>query len=78
LTSPNTAVWFEDGGKMLEYIEADPRFNAESLKDSLEEQGLITNTNDLATVIDNMRSLAKQWRSSVGEHGELVFYIDAC
>jgi len=45
---------------------------------SLEEQGIAVNKNDLTTLIDNMRSLVKQWRSSIGEHGELVFYIDAC
>jgi hypothetical protein len=43
-----------------------------------EEQGVAINKNDLATLIDNMRSLAKQWRSSIGERGELVFYIDSC
>ena len=33
---------------------------------------------EISAVIDNMRSLVKQWRNSLGEHGELVFYIDAC
>jgi hypothetical protein len=44
----------------------------------MEEQVVVIDRNDLATLIDNMRSLAKQWRSSIGEHGELVFDIDAC
>jgi len=74
----NKAVWLEDGKKALDYIEADDRFNVASFKDSLEEQGVVVNKNDLTTLIDNMRSLVKRWRSSVGEHGELVFYIDAC
>jgi hypothetical protein len=74
----NTAVWFEDGKKVLDYIEADERFNAASFKDSMEEQGVTVNGNDLITLIDNMRSLSKEWRSSIGKHGELVFYIDAC
>jgi hypothetical protein len=56
----------------------DERFNAASLKDSLEEQGIAINKNDLATLIDNMRSLTKQWRSSIGERRELVFYVDSC
>lgn len=72
------AVWLEDGNKVLHYIEADERFNAASFKDSMEEQGIVINKDDLTTLIDNMRSLAKQWRNSIGEHGELVFYIDAC
>ena len=72
------AVWLEDGKKVLDYIEADERFNAASLKDSMEEQGVGINNNDLSTLIDNMRSLVKQWRSSIGGHGELVFYVDAC
>ena len=63
------AVWFEDGRKVLHYVEADDRFNAASFKDSMEEQGVVINQNDLSTLIDNMRSLAKHWRSSIGEHG---------
>ena len=74
----NKAVWLEDGNKVLDYMEADERFNAASFKDSLEEQGVVVNKKDLSTLIENMRNLAKQWRSSIGEHGELVFYIDAC
>ena len=72
------AVWLENGWKVLDYMEADERFNAASFKDSLEEQGVVVNQSDLTVLIDNIRSLAKQWRSSIGEHGELVFYIDAC
>ncbi len=74
----NKAVWLEDGKKVLDYIEADERFNAASFIDSLEEQGIVINKDQLTTLIHNMRSLAKQWRNSIGEHGELVFYIDAC
>lgn len=72
------ALWVEDGNKVLDYMEADERFSAASFKESLEEQGIFINGSDLTLLIDNMRSLAKQWRSSIGEHGELVFYIDAC
>ena len=71
-------VWLEDGNKVLDYIEADGRFSAASFRDSMEEQGVVVNGNDLIPLIDNMRSLSKQWRSSIGKHGELVFYIDAC
>jgi len=74
----NKTLWLEDGGKVLDYIEADKRFDAASFKDSLEEQGVVTDQNDLATLTANMRSLVEQWRSSIGESGELVFYIDAC
>src|SRR5258707_6483441 len=73
----NKAAWLEDGKKVLDYIEADERFNAASFKDSMEEQGIVINQNDLTSLIDNMQSLVKQWRSSIGEHGELVFYINA-
>jgi len=74
----NQVVWLENGKKVLDYMEADERFSAASFKDSLEEQGIAVNTTDLITLIDNMRSLSKHWRSSIGKHGELVFYIDAC
>jgi hypothetical protein len=74
----NKAVWLEDGKKVLDYMEADERFNAASFRDSLEEQGVVIDKNDLTTLIDNMRNLVKQWRSSIGERGELVFYVDAC
>jgi hypothetical protein len=43
----------------------------------MEEQGIAVNRNDLITLIGNMRSLSKQWRRSIGKHGELLFYIDA-
>jgi hypothetical protein len=72
------AVWLENGGKVLDYMEADERFSAASFRDSMDEQGVIIDKDDLTSLIDNMRSLAKQWRSSIGEHGELMFYIDAC
>jgi len=74
----NKTVWLEDGNKVLDYIEADKRFDAASFKDSLEEQGVVTDQNDLTSLTANMRSLGKQWRSSIGERGELVFYIDTC
>ncbi|MGC2552065.1 MAG: hypothetical protein WA437_17525 [Candidatus Sulfotelmatobacter sp.] len=74
----NQVVWLEDGRKVLDYIEADERFSAASFKDSMEERGIAVNRNDLLPLIDNMQSLSKQWRSSIGKHGELVFYIDAC
>ena len=74
----NKAVWLEDGNKVLDYMGADERFNAASFKDSLEEQGIVINQNDLSILIANMRGLVKQWRNSIGERGELVFYIDAC
>jgi len=74
----NKAVWLEDGNRVLDYMAADERFNAASFKDSMEEQGVVINKNDLNTLIENMRTLVKQWRSSIGEHGELVFYVDPC
>ena len=74
----NKAVWLEDGNRVLDYMEADERFNVGSFTDSMEEQGVVINKNDLSTLIDNMRGLVKQWRNSIGGHGELVFYIDAC
>jgi hypothetical protein len=74
----NQVVWLENGRKIMDYMEADERFSANSFKDSMEEQGIAVNQNGLTTLLDNMRSLSKQWRSSIGEHGELVFYIDAC
>ena len=72
------AVWIEDGNKILDYMEADEGFSSASFKDSLEEQGLLIDKSDLTPLINNMRILARHWRSSIGEHGELVFYVDAC
>jgi hypothetical protein len=73
----NQVVWLENGRKILDYMEADERFSAASFNDSMEEQGIAVNRNDLITLIGNMRSLSKQWRRSIGKHGELLFYIDA-
>src|SRR5271169_6517073 len=74
----NTAVWFENGNKVLDYIERDQRFSPDSFKESLEEQGVRVRRADLAILVGNMRSLAAEWRNSIGAHDELVFYIDAC
>ena len=54
----NKAVWLEDGGKVLDYMEADERFSAESFRDGMEEQGITVSRNDLLTLIDNMLLLA--------------------
>ena len=56
------AVWLEDGNRVLDYMEADERFNAASFKDSREEQGVVINKNDLTSLSGNIRSLPKQWR----------------
>jgi hypothetical protein len=72
----NTAVWFENGKKVLEYVRSDPRFNAESFKDSLAEQGMLVEADTLVPLLANMQSLSGEWCDSIGEHGELVFYVD--
>jgi hypothetical protein len=74
----NQVVWLENGRKVLDCMEADERFSAASFKDSMEEQGIAVNKTDLIALIGNMQSLSKQWRSSIGKHGELIFYIDLC
>ena len=73
-----TAVWFENGRKILDYVQSDPRFNADSLKDSLEEQGVFSEQHALVPLLANMQSLSDEWRDSIGEHGELVLYVDNC
>jgi hypothetical protein len=45
----NKVVWLENGRKVLDYMEADERFSAASFKDSMEEQGIAVNRNDLIT-----------------------------
>jgi|SRR5580692_2328819 hypothetical protein len=74
----NQAVRLENGRKALDYMEADEGFSAASFKDSMEGQGTAVHQDDLIPLIDNMRSLSKERRSSVGKHEELLFYIDAC
>ena len=44
----------------------------------LDEQGVIVDEEALVPLLTNMRSLSEQWRESVGEHGDLVFYVDNC
>lgn len=67
----NKAVWFEDGNKILGYVETDEHFNAPVLRRAWKSSEIFPNENDLATLIDHMRSLARQWRSSIGEHSVL-------
>ncbi len=69
-------IWFEDGSKVLDYIESDTRFSGSSFCESLAEQGLTVEADDLNSLVHNMKSLASCWRHSLGMHGELVFYID--
>ena len=70
------AVWLENGRKVLGYMEADERFSVASFHDSMEEQGIAVNRDDLITLIDNMRSLSRQWRSSIGKHG--IGFLHRC
>jgi len=74
----DTAVWFESGSKVLAYVRSDHRFNPESFKDSLEEQGVFVERDALAPLLANMQTLSNAWQDSIGEHGELVFYVDNC
>jgi len=74
----NTAVRFESGAEVLDYVRSDPRFNPESFKDSLEEQGVFVEQDALAPLLANMLNLSDEWRDSIGEHRELVFYVDNC
>jgi hypothetical protein len=55
----NTVVWFEDGNKVLDYIETDGRFYAESFKDSLEEQGMSMNTDEVDEVSEPCCAIAQ-------------------
>ena len=74
----NTAVWLESGTKVLDYVRSDLWFNPESFKESPEEQGVFGKRDALAPLLANMQSLSDEWRDSIGEHGELVFYVDNC
>lgn len=59
------------------FVSMDERFSAASFKASMEEQGIAVSRNQLTSLIENMQALSKQWRRSIGKHGELVFYVDA-
>lgn len=72
-----TAVWFENGQQVLDYIATDDRFNTSSFADSLEEQGMTIDNSELDSLIGNVRQLARAWMHSLGPYGELVFYVDA-
>ena len=56
----NLVGWLENGRKALDYMGADERFTAASFGNSMEEQGIAVNRNDLIALIDNMQSLSKQ------------------
>ncbi|MFZ3265414.1 MAG: hypothetical protein WA172_15525 [Terriglobales bacterium] len=63
----NTAAWLEDGNKVLNYMEADERFNAASFKDSMEEQGIVINKDDL-DLPQKMRQPVKRQNPWNGEN----------
>ncbi len=72
-----TAIWIQDGKRLLDFIGYDPDFNAESLMKSLQDENVEVNASDLGFLIHNMQSLARDWRSSINNAGELRFYVDA-
>jgi len=67
----NVSVWIEDGNKLLDYVES-RRFTASGVA---RITGLETKA--LEPLIRNMKAFARKWRSSIGSHGELHFYVDA-
>jgi hypothetical protein len=72
------AVWLKNGRKVLDYMEADERFNAASFKDSMEEQGIAVDKNDLISLITICGACRNNGGVPSEKHGELLFYIDAC
>jgi len=67
----NISVWFENGNKLLDYIES-PSFTAPSVAKLTR-----LNAKDIAPLINNMKVLSGNWRKAIGSHGELHFYVDA-
>ena len=72
-----TAIWIQDGKKLLDIIESGPDFTPESLQKSLKDTGVKVNAGDLKSLISNMHNLAASWRKSIDNAGELRFYADA-
>jgi hypothetical protein len=60
------ALWLENGRKVLDYMEAEEHFSEASSRTVWKDIGIAVNRDDLISLIDNMRSLSKQWRGSVG------------
>src|SRR6267154_17196 len=71
----NTAVWIEDGARVLEFIETDQSFDFDFVTTSLGE-GIEIDRGAINSLVENMKTLAAERRSSIGERGELVFYVD--
>jgi hypothetical protein len=71
-----TIVYLNNGSKVVNYIETDPDFTAESVLSDMVEHGSNVNMADLELLIGNMRSLAASWRNAIGKQGELIFYVD--
>jgi len=72
-----TSVGFLDGAAVLDYIEQtlSPDVARELLAEA-EEDVAPDDLSDLIALVSNMQALAPVWRSSIGEGGELVFYVD--
>jgi len=72
-----TSIGFEDGAAVLEYIEQtlSPDVARELLAE-VEEGVAPDDLSDLIALVSNMQALAPVWRRSIGEGGELVFYVD--
>ena len=70
-----TAVWFENGKGLLDYIESNPNFNPLSLHETLSNNGYEIEEKALGALMHNMKNLVPVWRKSLHE-GALRFYVD--
>jgi hypothetical protein len=70
-----TSVWIEDGKKFLDYVAHDEEFGSHSVEKRLAEQGVTVELGDLDSLIGNMKNLVDEWRHSIREHGDLIFYV---
>ena len=73
-----TSVYLENGSMVVDYIETNPDFTAESFLSDIEDQGSRAKMADLESLMGNMRSLVPSWRNAIGARGELIFYVDVC
>ena len=67
----NVSVWIEDGKKLLDHMES--RHFTVRLAAAI--TGLEAKV--LKPLVGNMKALSRTWRSAIGSHGELHFYVDA-
>ena len=72
-----TSFWIQNGSAFLDYVESNKKFNVASVAKEMADEGTDLDPENLASFLDNLRSLAPEWREALDPRDKsLRFYVD--